>query len=405
MINQKVVYYKIKEEDKETFLYCKEKGKFSFSMKSFQYKDITGNSIFLIDLGNELYISNSSSKQKITSIESRIVLRNFHLLSISSIIDILNKLTQRQQKIFQEKLKYNLISLSKNLSLAIIQYLYSIDKNIIDIIIKNKKEFKNNISYLQNDAIHFAISIAKLNSTFKLEKIEVKNETETELTNLSEDKVIIFDSNNEIQGLTRNINITGKATYKSDSEELIIYTANKNDLELLFGVDLIYINNIQKNIVMIQYKMLEKEGNNWIFRDKKNQLEKEIQRMNKIQKTLSKNSQDEYRLNSSPFFLRFIKRKAFENNPISFCISLEHYQQIIKQPTTLGSKGGRVINYKEMHNHYIGKSELEGLIRSGYVGTYAKDTKECHDVIEQIARSNSKNSLVIAFQNKLEKEN
>ena len=397
-------YYKIDNSIKEIFLRGVDKTKFSFSMNTLLNKDIKGNSIFIIELDDEIYLSNSSSKRKVTSIESAITLFNFEKLALNSIEEIQSHLSKRSKNTFLEKISLDISAFSEVLNKEIYDYFLEYHDQKINSVLKNKKTFHNNVSFMQDDAIHFAISIAKLDSSFRLESVEIKENTETELIRLSEDNVIIFDTNNDIQGLSREIDITGRAKYRNEFEELIIYTANKNPLEHLLGVDLIYINNIQKNMVMVQYKMLEKEGDSWIFRDNNNQLRDEIERMNSVNEILNDNSQNEYRLNPSPFFLRFIKRQSSGNNPVSFCISLDHYQQIMNQHVTLGPRGGRRIGYDEMQKHYIGKSELEGLIRSGYVGTYSQDTDNIHEIIHLISSGQQNKGLVIAFKNRLSGE-
>lgn len=397
-------FYRVDSSIKEDFLIGIDKNNFSFSMNTSLNKNIKGNNIFIIELDDEVYLSNSSSKRKVTSIESSIALSNFKKLTINSIKEIQSHLTKRSKRAFSKKISFDISAFSEGLNKEIYNYFLSYHRQKIDSVLKSKKTFNNHASFMQDDAIHFAISIAKLDSSFRLESVEIKENTETELIRLSEDNVIIFDTNNDIQGLSREIDITGRAIYRNESEELIIYTANKNPLEHLLGVDLIYINNIQKNMVMVQYKMLEKECDSWIFRDNNNQLRDEAERMNSIKEILNDNSQNEYRLNPSPFFLRFIKRQSSGNNPVSFCISLDHYQQIMNQPVTLGPRGGRRIGYDEMQKHYIGKSELEGLIRSGYVGTYSQDTDNIHAIIHLISSGQQNNGLVIAFKNRLSGE-
>lgn len=396
-------FYRVDSSIKEKFLRGIERNKFSFSMNTSLNNDIKGNSIFVITLDDEIYLSNSSNKRKVTSIESAITLFNFEKLALNSIEEITSYLSRRTKKTFLEKISLDISAFSEVLNKEIYNYFLEYHDQKINSVLKNKKTFHNSVSFMQDDAIHFAMSIAKLDSSFRLESVEIKENTETELISLSEDNVIIFDTNNDIQGLSREIDITGRATYRNESEELIIYTANKNPLEHLLGVDLIYINNIQKNMVMVQYKMLKKEGDSWIFRDN-NQLRNEVERMNRVKEILNDNSQNEYRLNPSPFFLRFIKRLSSGNNPVSFCISLDHYQQIMNQSVTLGPLGGRRIGYDEMQKHYIGKSELEGLIRSGYVGTYSQDTDNIHEIIRLISSGQQSNGLVIAFKNRLSGE-
>ncbi|WP_153065771.1 hypothetical protein [Haemophilus haemolyticus] len=397
-------FYRVDSSIKEDFLRGIEKNKFSFAMNTYPNKDIKGNSIFIIELDDEIYLSNSSSKRQVTSIESAITLSNFKKLTIHSTEEIQSYLSKRSKNTFLEKISFDISAFSEGLNKEIYNYFLNHHKQKIDSVLKSKKTFNNHVSFMQDDAIHFAISIAKLDSSFRLESVEIKEDKETELIHLSEDHVINFDTKSDIQGLSGEMYITGKAIYRNESEELIIYTANKNPLENLLGVDLIYINNIQKNMVMVQYKILEKEGDSWIFRDNNNQLRDEVERMNRVKEILNDNSKNEYRLNPSPFFLRFIKRQSSGNNPVSFCISLDHYQQIMNQPVTLGPRGGRRIGYDEMQKHYIGKSELEGLIRSGYVGTYSQDTDNIHEIIHLISSGKQNDGLVIAFKNRLSGE-
>ena len=55
-----------------------------------------------------------------------------------------------------------------------------------------------------------------------------------------------------------------------------------------------------------------------------------------------------------------------------------------------------------MGKHYIGKKELEGLIRSGYVGTYSSDTEMLSKIFELLSEGDDKNNFVISFRNKIE---
>ena len=61
-------FYRVDSSIREDFLRGVEKNKFSFSMNTFLNKDIKGNSIFIIESDDEIYLSNSSNKRKITSI-------------------------------------------------------------------------------------------------------------------------------------------------------------------------------------------------------------------------------------------------------------------------------------------------------------------------------------------------
>ena len=66
--------------------------------------------------------------------------------------------------------------------------------------------------------------------------------------------------------------VTGRATFRNGQQTLEVYTANRRKLEEAFGVDLIYLNLFRRNIVMVQYKMLEPSGagdfdEDWLYRE------------------------------------------------------------------------------------------------------------------------------------------
>jgi hypothetical protein len=74
---------------------------------------------------------------------------------------------------------------------------------------------------------------------------------------LQEDTVIEHDAR-WIPGWTMDSSdVTGRAVFTQGREELQVFTANKQPLEQLFGVDLIYLNETRRSIVMVQYKMME----------------------------------------------------------------------------------------------------------------------------------------------------
>ena len=95
-------FYRVDSSIKEDFLRGIDKNNFSFSMNTSLNKNIKGNSIFIIELDDEVYLSNSSSKRKVTSIESSIALSNFKKLTINSIKEIQSHLSKRSKRTFSE---------------------------------------------------------------------------------------------------------------------------------------------------------------------------------------------------------------------------------------------------------------------------------------------------------------
>jgi len=185
---------------------------------------------------------------------------------------------------------------------------------------------------------------------------------------LREDTVINRDAA-QIDGFVlKNMDVTGRAVFLKNKERLEVYTANRNPLEKVFGVDLIYYNQTLGSIVMVQYKMLEKtdgdENRDWIFRPDK-QTREEISRMiiPKIQLGVN-----DYRLNNSPFYFKFVERIGTKSSIKSFIISLDHLNQLLKSPQAKGPRGGIRINYSALEGTYLRETNFINLIRSGYIG-------------------------------------
>lgn len=186
----------------------------------------------------------------------------------------------------------------------------------------------------------------------------------------------------------------GKSVFRSNTGEgfLTVYEAHRNILESLFGVDLIYINEPCNNIVMVQYKMLErtevKGGIDWVYKSD-GQLDKEIARMN-FPKNICNNF--DYRLNENPFYLRFIKRfSGAEAETRSINISLEHYKKISEQ-----QQSNVKISYGVLNGTYLRETEFVALIHSGYIGTHSVDTDFLKKIIGEIRSDNRE--VIVAWQ-------
>lgn len=378
---------------------------FSFTIRKSQSEVFKKSSLVLIQSNDCLWLAFVKSKQSVSSIDTRIVLHN------------LKKTEWKNINIFKENLERNYITKLENytqndyakLSPKLSEHLLRIFADgyfeFLENYITPNKEVNNN-SIMQADAINLAISISGMDNR-NITSIEINDTEETEISSFSyllEDNVINYEFNEDREELVKSCYPTGKITFENSNEKLTIYTANKLPLERVLGVDLIYINDIHKNIVMIQYKMLKKESEQWIYRFD-TQFSDEIERMDSVVNTINNSPSsniDDFRLNNHPFFLRFIKNQASNGNIISFNISLEHFKMIKDLPMCRGKRNGGLISYENINRHYIGKQELEALIRCGYIGTHQYDTKSLSEIIELISNNLNDHSLVIAFKEKLQ---
>lgn len=412
--NKPFVMYVLPVEHMEDFIKAFDrKQKFSISILNSESEKYTKGSIVIFSTDEDIYLCKVSNKSSTSNTHKTLNFNHFQKIAISSLDEIENLLDGRNKKLFQERRREGFSILSSKLSEKLLRILLDKDGDKIKSFLDGRIRKKSNLEILRNEAISFAMSIAEVSRNFNIDSFGYYtdyNEQELnqfkDILNISEDKIIQYDLSQEREEFHRIPSLSGKVIFKSkDSSEILsIYCANKTNVEHLAGVDLVYIDNIHKNIAMVQYKMLEKENEQWIFRHD-NQIKEEIKRMKNITSCLRNEEnlhENEYRINSNPFFLRFIKRKLDNSNQVSsFAIPLAHYEKLMNLDITTGSRGGKRLDFEMMNKHYLTKSGLEALIKSGYIGTYSSDTEELEKVIELLANGDNKNELVIAYKEKL----
>ncbi len=148
---------------------------------------------------------------------------------------------------------------------------------------------------------------------------------------------------------------------------------------------------------MLQYKMLEEcepdgERRDWLFRPDQ-QLYDEVARMKLPD---FRGVAHDYRLDSNPFYFKFVKRKIESNTHNAFIVSLEHLKQLLVAPESKGPKGGIRISYNALDGMYLREDNMIGLIRSGYIGTHRAETKELAILIQEAAKGDK--AIVLAWQ-------
>jgi hypothetical protein len=352
----------------------------------------------------EIILGLISSKSAITTLESRIsICRSFRISPqhISKLIALVD--TSIYARIFSERIQSAepVTLLPKKLSSYFIEKLATVQANekgmrsISEYLPAQKLERGN--AELQENAIHITLS------TFGISKIDQKavdlDFIEGKTTALSrfpikEDSVIEHDARSIPKYCLAESDITGRALFKKGEERLEVFTANKRDLEYCFGVDLVYVNLTMNNMVMLQYKMLDSESEDWVYRLDQ-QLDIEIKRMNNF-RGRSNPDLNEYRINPLAFFFKFVKRVPSYDGDI--IISLDHFEKMKEESALVGPKNGLRLSYRELNGYYLRQTSFIELIRYGYIGTYSKDTANFKALITEILNGNK--AVVAAIQRK-----
>lgn len=235
--------------------------------------------------------------------------------------------------------------------------------------------------------------------------MDITPEMDTALdgTNIQEANIILNDSR-VIPGYElESSDVTGRAIFVKGEEKLEVITANALPLEEVFGVDLIYLNRISQNLVMVQYKMLDRKGSSEKVRWQHAvtpKLHEEINRMRHFRSEVFPHC-DGYRLNSDPFYFKFVKRERTEGTR-GIVLPLEHFERILNSPEARGPNNGLRVDYEFLSGQYLRHTAFIELIRSGYIGSTPNVTEAFERLIRYVIENGK--SAVVAIRSLINEE-
>ncbi len=354
-----------------------------------------------------------SSLTPVATLQSRVKVRRARNIQPTSKDGLLSLVSRQPYKsMLRTKMssKGSVVRLSQKLSSHLIGLLSQIESNqyslrAVNSSLSDRKLFVGMAS-LQEDAVYTALSAFGLSKHEKARDLAIieRNENAFHKFDVVEDGVIEHDARS-IRGYQLvHSGVTGCATFERGPEKLEVYTANRRPLEKVFGVDLIYLNLTRGNIVMVQYKMLERTKSStksidWIYRpDEK--IESQIRRMEKFctEHPLTPN---EYRLNPQIFYLKFVKRNSRIGSP-AITIPLDHYKRLSSDPEFRGPNGGFRIGFESFGGRYLRQTAFIDLIRSGYIGSSSTTTRHLVALMERALAGDR--AVVAAIQSSVREE-
>ena len=356
------------------------------------------------------YIGLVSSRSPITTLETRIKVKRAVSMepdteqAMAALLNGTAHATQLQKKLQSPA---PVLVLSPKLSSALIDELVAIPTNqgpirtVAESLTAPKRY--TNFAAVQEDAVQTAMKAFGLTANDRASRVELVKSQSTALVRvpLMEDSVIEHDART-VPGYTLTAShITGRALFQKGGEKLEVFTANRRDLEHVFGVDLIYLNLTKKNIVMVQYKMLEPHGHvgepaEWLYRPDAKMAD-EVRRMRAFASSHAAGPL-EYRLNPEAFYLKFVKRNGSLTNG-SIITPVDHYERLLQDPGCRGPRGAYRINYQALGGRYIRQGAFLDLIQSGYIGAYAETTAMLSTLVEAVLKGNR--AVVAAVQSSL----
>jgi hypothetical protein len=357
-------------------------------------------------LARSLHFGLISSRSAVTTLESRIKVRHCMRIAPDSEAGLCELVSMKPHaKNLADRLrsKSPVVQLSPKLGSYVIERLASIDDNhgamrAVAESLSSPKTYRN-AAGLQEDAVRTALRAFGLAPDGQATSLELVEGRETALgrVNVMEDSVVEHDARHLPGFDLVESHLTGRAVFTKDDQRLEVFTANRRDLEHVFGVDLIYLNATRQNIVMLQYKMLEPlrkdPETDWIYRpDAK--LDAEIRRMRKFAAGHAPGPH-EYRLNPAVFYLKFVKRDGMLRGG-GIITPIDHFEQLRSDPACKGPKGGLRISYDGLAGRYMRQTAFLDLLRSGYIGAHAETTQHLKTLVDAVLASDR--AVVAAIQ-------
>ena len=379
-------------------------------------KGVKGTPLCLISMGTgngeNLYLGLISSRNKNTTVNVRIKIKRAAEIQPRSTAGLLQLVTEKPHA---GNLKSRLPAsgsvevLSPKLGAHLVERLASIDENrgamrVVAEFLSAPKRFQGPAA-LQESAVRGALKTFGLYSGDQASSVKLVEGRETTLSGMggvTEDFVIEHDARSVPGYDLFESDLTGRAVFQWKNEQLEIFTANRGPLERVFGVDLIYLNLTRRNVVMVQYKMLEPSrpgpvATDWIYRPDSG-LDEQICRMRKFT-TTHRPAGREYRLNPAVFYLKFVRRDSLINEG-GFILPVEHFEKLRNDPICRGPNNGLRVSWESLDGRYLREAAFFDLIRSGYIGAYAETTTDMKVLIEWVLKCGK--SAVAAIQNPME---
>jgi hypothetical protein len=181
-------------------------------------------------------------------------------------------------------------------------------------------------------------------------------------------------------------------------ERLTIINCNRQPLEKTLGVDLIYYNHRFDSFVLVQYKRMNEEaGGKVSYRPKSDKNhEPEMKRMDEADKLLdslpavASEKVDDFRLTGQPFFMKLCEPKtkvALDSGMVAgMYLPLALWKRLLKSDDVIGAKGGIAVTWENCSRRF-NNGEFTSLLRSGWIGSSAGQSKKLSEIIEAVLGS------------------
>lgn len=157
-----------------------------------------------------------------------------------------------------------------------------------------------------------------------------------------------------------------------------VYVTDQTSLETVLGIDLIIYSTCYENFLLLQYKKMDKTGDEWDFYiNPLSHIHSQLDRMAAFRAARepasvpSAPSLWSYRLNNEPFYFKFCEQfrpNASDTSLIpGITLSELHLREFLSLPESLGDRGGQFVGYRNCPR-YLNNTEFIQLAKGGWIG-------------------------------------
>ena len=184
---------------------------------------------------------------------------------------------------------------------------------------------------------------------------------------------------------------------------LTVIMANRLPLEQQTGADLIYFNEYYRSFVMVQYKAIEKHGDEPEFRwQAGDQFVQEVDRMDalltQLREIRSTEHPDGFRFSDNPFFLKFCPRVVFNPDDKGLFkgiyLPIDLWKSAEAAGRFRGRRGGNVLTFGNTGRR-LNNSEFVNLVAGSWVGTSIEQSAVLAPLIREVLQTGKTVTLAI----------
>jgi hypothetical protein len=328
--------------------------------------------------------------------------------------DIIDYFSNNLKSHFQRQTENHITVLSEKVEKKFLSFFKESYPDLYDEIEELKLRLENNIPYYSHKAEEIiALEKDALNIVFKMFNFEESdlpvwssNDDSAPFLNgyshltIREDPMINHDSQVFGDWSIEKQFVQGAVEFMKENQKITLMNVNRQPLEKTLGVDLLIYHHTFKSYIMIQYKRMVKENDQYIYRPNDSTYDSEIKRMIDFTQELSSQVNDSienYRLNNELFYFKLCPARIENLNSKKMVsgmyIPLKLWTITLADKSTDGPKGGKQLSFKNT-GRYFYNSQFINLAQNGWIGTRISDSDKITELIKSSIDSN--NSLTIA---------